>query len=459
MIGQRFPVFRPFSLFQFWLLLLFIFSTTILTVAPPSRAEQAGSSLLPPTPEQIGIPGLLSQAQREDLEKALLELADALANLGNRVNTAEAAVTELGSPRKARIVGGLTWYLEAYHGILPWPSPVDKHQEEVRASLAGGSIPGVRQIASLKIDARLADSGFHLGLRNYGFWGVDGYSTASYGVATFPRDPLSIEELYATFPWRSGDLIIGRQYFTLGPLGLLSDLSPRVDEGLSFPLELVRLDLTAGAPAFRNTLAVGRLNTEYYPNTNYVYRSDEYAALRLEKALGSWTAGFNLLASGFEMEEGASLDLSGLVLNRRLVAEIAGYTRQHGERWGVGGVARWPLWDAPPGKLDLTIGTFPPDFDPHYSAISPGNSMRFLPGHTGYDLLLTRQLPGDWRFSLEHLGLYRRLGDGIPEPVSESEIGISRSLSTALHLSLQYRRFSGDDGTFGRFRTVLSYDF
>ncbi len=458
MIRQGFPAFRPFSLLE--LLLLFIVSTTILAAAPPSRAEQAGSSLLPPTQEQIGIPGPLSQAQMEDLEKALLELTDELANLGKRVNAAEDAVTELGALQKARIGGGLAWYLEAYHGILPLPPPVDKHQEEVRASLAGGSIPGVRQIASLKIDARLADSGFHLGLRNYGFWGVDGYSTASYGIATFPRDPLSIEELYINFPWRSGDLIIGRQYFTLGPLGLLSNLSPRADEGLSFPLELVRLDLTSGAPAFRNTLAVGRLNTEYYTNTNYVYRSDEYAALRLEKVLGSWTAGINLLASGFEMEEGASVDLNGLVLNRQLVAEIAGYARQHGERWSMSGVVSWSLWDAPPDKLNLTIGTFPPDFDPHYSSISPGNSLRFLPGHTGYNLLFTRQLRGDWRFSLEYLGLYRRLSDGgIPEPESESEIGISRSLSAALHLSLQYRRFSGGDGTFGRFRTALSYDF
>ncbi|MGE5577275.1 MAG: hypothetical protein ACM3TT_08815 [Syntrophothermus sp.] len=438
----------------------------ILSITAPSQAQQT-PSVGPQGPEQPGasspfsdVPRGLTKEEMADLEELVLEFADELANLSNRANAAEAAIAELSAPRRIQISGGLTWYLEAYHGNLPF-NPADKQGEEVRAALVKGSIPGIRQIAYLQFDTGLVDSRFHLGLRNIGHWGVDGYTTASFGINTYPRDPFRIEELYVRFPWKYGNLTLGRQYFELGPLGLLTSATPRTaEEALDLSMELIRLDLGTDPPALRRTLLVGRWNTNYYTRTNYVSSADEYAALRLEKAFGSWTAGLNLLASGYETEEGASLDLSGQLGGRRFVSEIAGYARQHGERWGMGGMVQWPLWEVPQGSLKLTVGSFSPEFDPFFSMVSRQTYLRFFPGSTGYHLAFTRRLPKGWLLDLENRNLYRQAANGgIAVTLAEAQLGFSKALSNALHLALQYRYTSSDNGKYGRFQTTLVYQF
>lgn len=317
----------------------------------------------------------------------------------------------------------------SYYGALPpslpgsLPDPLLEQQQ--REIAAGADGIGVRQTTRLQIYI-LPSSGvsLKLGLHHVGWWGIDRYTSGTYGAPLFLSDPFRVDELFAALPFTAGTLYVGRQYLRFGDLGLLV-ATPIPEEIDPTPLAAVLWEsnvspVSAGSrantrvtPSFTYAVVAGRLWLQPVEEEDGVQRliAHDLIASRISKTFAITPAfmsaktyplrlGLNVLAHGVDRELGLGVD-AHLPLGGRghLNAEAAAVWPPGSPEWAVGFAGRF-LWQWPgesrastdtlhagrsaPWELEVTAGAAQAGYSPVLSELhSSGGSLPFAPGEAG----------------------------------------------------------------------------
>lgn len=409
----------------------------------------------------------------------------------------------------------------SYHGALSPSAPgtlPDLLQEAQRREIARGADGiGVQQTARLELTLYPASEvAIRLGLRGTGWWGVDRYTSGTYGAPVFLSDPLQVEELYATFPVASGQLYLGRQMLRFGPLGLLvatpshpdlepSPLAAALWEGSFWAVLAGRAAVLAEPAADPGT---GGGNADHgHGNGNGLGGSGggeasgqeggsetsgqrlvahDIVALRvtkpLERAFARQVIGLNLLLLGPDGEQGLSLDMSSERDDGSAwAAELALARRSGSPRWVGAAVGhwQWPLPAAPapvtrpelehepgPGqvpaalprlRLELTLGAINAEYAPALAELrSSGGRLPLAPGDAGGELRLRhlfRQATTDLAWG------YRGSLAAAAPPRQSLAAGITWEAAPSLRLRTAYEHWWESPGDYGRWVLEVSYGF
>ncbi|MBE3583078.1 MAG: hypothetical protein IMX01_03060 [Limnochordaceae bacterium] len=363
------------------------------------------------------------------------------------------------------IHGLFTLRADQYHGAVPLSPPgslppglADSQRREAASGQFGW---GVQQVTRLQL--RLEPMPQHelvLTLCHLGWWGVDQYTSGTYGAPAFLSDPFRVEELYASLPVRQGRIFIGRQYFQLGPMGLLA-ATPLGDEQL--PSAVTGL-LWEGPllSAWSGAAVVARLAVEPPDEAHPQARPHDLLGVRLTPPRRN--VGINLLLAGPQGEQGLSLDWDQREGLRSHSAEIAVARLPDSNRW---------VWAAA-GRSQPALASDPAPSSPssgwswQWAALDPaypvtltqlrdqGGDLPFAPGEAGWELRWDQPVrPGiaamvSWRLRLQLTG---------KPPINQLEAGWTWAAGAGLTLAGSYQHTWTSPLGYGRARVEVRYGF
>ncbi|MBE3576706.1 MAG: hypothetical protein IMX00_03340 [Limnochordales bacterium] len=404
-----------------------------------------------------------------------------------------------------RITGEIRLRGTSYHGDLPasppgtLPDPLREEQQREIDAGAGGI--GIRQTARLQLYL-YPSSGVALkvGLRHVGWWGIDRYTSGTYGAPLFLSDPFHVEELFAAIPVAAGTLYVGNQYLRFGELGLLvaTPLSQEIDptplaavlwesgvtptnagtaNRYAFALAAGRLWLQPvadddGEKRFlAHDLVAGRLSTtsafELTPIRPATAREKTYP-LRF---------GLNVLALGVDRERGLSIDAylplgeggyagleaAAIRLPDSAKLALAAAGRLFWQSPGDGQAANSTRWE-----LEFTAGGAQAGYSPLLSELrSSGGRLPFGPAEVGLQVRW-RQTRGS--FSAELGWEHRTPLAGTPAAAATGEQSPSPRQSASLRLGWKppipglsaqvgYDHWWGEGRGYGRWLLEAAYAF
>ncbi len=410
-----------------------------------------------------------------------------IGDLDNRLNQIEQELFRLNAQRSpVRASGGLAiagdWYggeLEAYIRENPgtWP-------ELDFVSLMGDGLR-LTQAVRLNLDSDYYKPVyFHLGLVNYGFWGVapGGLEMAE----SFTDGPLRVNEL--TLRWTGPEVQVtaGSQYFQLGPLGLLSSRMANAAEWVSNTviapaMPALRVDAGLGKGAGQVTAIGGKWTAHRWETaggqSNIVGNdSGDYAAGRIAWRLGSFIFGANVTQqweNGADSRRGYSADFTGAWRGRQLSGEFAGWNT------ATAAIISADLFRTQGSVYNLQLGYAGPEFAPTFSALADtrGN-LPLAAGTRGYMLSAQWDLSKFGKVQAEFSGQAGKklalagelLGSRSPKSLAladgESEsnltrlgVSFSKALSPATWINIRGDLARLDDRIFSRIRTAVDFEF
>lgn len=182
---------------------------------------------------------------------------------------------------------------------------------------------------------------------------------------------------------------LGRQRFHLGPIGLLAANPFDAIEGVRWRKEWSN---------WASDIVAARLDTSYVTHLNYVYETDGYLAVRVERPFATKVVGATWLVEGLGTERGVSLDVYGAWSgNRNWVLEVAGFEQSRTsttyEGWSLAAVGSVDLYVDERTAVSLNAGFVDNGFVPMASNLKyAGGSIGFGNDSKGIELYVSRLL-------------------------------------------------------------------
>lgn len=410
-----------------------------------------------------------------------------IGELDNRLDQIEQELFRLNAQRSpVRASGGLAiagdWYggdLEAYIRNNPggWP-------ELDFVSLLGNGLR-LTQAVRLNLDSDYYKPVyFHLGLVNYGFWGVTpgGLEMAE----SFTDGPFRVNELTLRWTGPGAQVTAGSQYFQLGPLGLLSSRMANAAEWVSNTvitpaMPALRVDAGLGKGAGQVTAIGGKWTAHRWETTGGQSRiagdyGGDYAAGRAAWRVGSFIFGANVTQqweNGGDSRKGYSADFTGVWRGRQLSGEFAGWDT------ATAAIISADLYRTQRSVYNLQLGYAGPEFAPLFSALADTHgSLPLAAGTRGYMLSAQWDLPTFGKLQAEFSGqagkgpalagglLGSRSTKSLALAGGESEsrlmrlgVSLSKALSPATWINIRGDLARLDDRIFSRVRTAVDFEF
>ncbi len=294
------------------------------------------------------------------------------------------------------------------------------------------SVLSLYQQLRVVLEARRKNLTGRLSLRNFGFWGVNDYSSGSVGIDFKTSDPPSVEEL-----WVEGGedirITVGRRYFKYGLWGLAVN---RVYQ----PIDMVEISYgNATRPSSSNKNIKGKSFFEFsagacskYENADYFiseikYEGEDFGA-GVAGAISSVSEKVKSDAGVDENEQAASLWSRARFLEGfEMSAEAGAYRRTPDESEVYPFIVQSDV--APSGDVEfcLRYGRIPDMRFPSYSSSrAPLDYIskeyigtRFSPKTEGYNGIITLKYADPFIIELEYTSL-----SGIGEDVRYNKGGV-----------------------------------
>lgn len=325
---------------------------------------------------------------------------------------------------------------------------------------------GISQDLSIGILAPVGERAqVTVGFKSSGVWGVQFPSDGSYGMTPTFAPPI-IDEAYAHYSGRAGDLTAGRIRFSLGPVGLLVN-------NVAFPLEGAVATWRRGDVTL--TGVYSRLSTQYRYGTRQISSSDDLIAVRVSGTMGPVEVGYNYLYSGLVDETGHSIDLRGRLLGHEIMGEVA-YFRpsttfgpEFNFGWVPGVLIGMNLLDSPRDRVYVSYGWLSKGFTPTFSssASSSGGSLLGLYENThGVEARFSHLYSGGGVLdvSITRLGFVdpanaraRKVADKIP--LTSFGATFRKPLGTALMGNISFERRVTETAAWGNLAAGVTFNF
>lgn len=228
----------------------------------------------------------------------------------------------------------------------------------------------------------------YLALRNFGYWGVNEYSSGSLGINYKTSDPPSIEQVFV----ESGDktkLTVGRKYFKYGIWGLAVNW-------LYSPLDLIEASFSS--EHFSSRLAAA----SRYENIDYLLASLGYKAKFLEADLNGFYSAINtatlenLQSDAIGNDMGAALSLSLFPFDFMAFKNEGAIYKKNADDKGVYPLLTSVEFDFVDFGFSCRYGRIPESRFPRYGAAQPPldfisqeyAAARFSQKTEGYNLMI-----------------------------------------------------------------------
>ncbi len=410
-----------------------------------------------------------------------------LGELDNRIDRIEQELFRLNAQQSpVRASGGLAiagdWYggdLGAYIKENPgvWP-------ELDFVSLMGKGLR-LTQAARLNLDSDYYKPVyFHLGLVNYGFWGVTpgGLEMAE----SLTGDPFRVNELTLRWTGPKVQVTAGSQYFQLGPLGLLSSRLANAAEWVSNTvitpaMPALRVDVGLGKGAGQVTAIGGKWAAHRWETNGGQSQivgdyGGDYAAGRVAWRVGSVIFGANVThqwENGGDWQRGYSADFTGAWQGRQFSGEFAGWNT------ATAAIISADLFRTQRSVYNLQLGYAGPGFTPTFSALADvRGSLPLAAGTRGYMFSAQWDFQKFGRLQAEFSGQAGKgtalagelLGSRSPQSLAlaggENEsrlmrlgVSLSKALSPAAWINVRGDLARLDDRMFSRIRTAVDFEF
>lgn len=353
---------------------------------------------------------------------------------------------------KLRLSGNIKFIPEFYHGKkMPW-------FKEEYGNIPSPSKGGINQKIDLYLRAKVDSNwGGFVKLYNSGYWGAGKYTPDVPETG----GPFYIDEAYMEFNSALTKVKGGRIRFSLGPLGILvgNELRPIP------PLEGV--EIKNGYSYIKTSNIIGRITSDYYPETLVVAGQDNFYASRISIDMKNFVVGANYLWSGLSKEKGYSLDYN--IRRLGLSGEYAGYKLSsdvniEGINWSNAyvGILSFPTIIG----LDFSFryGRLSKYFFPIYSSLyysDVGEKVDYFEeGIIGSDCKISKKFSEKVNMTLEHFGIKNRTN---LEHDNISILSFGYNPINEVNFIFEYNRWAEGERLnktkYGQFRSIISINF
>ncbi|MGE5558037.1 MAG: hypothetical protein ACM3WV_05420 [Bacillota bacterium] len=287
---------------------------------------------------------------------------------------------------------------DSYYGKLPGYSADNPQVFPKHSGL------GISQQLGLELSLLAAPAlEFYASAHSAGYWGSGLPSDGNIGMPGTSGIP-NIDQAYFRYCHPRFLLSAGRQYFSLGPFGLIADNA------------LSALDCMVVNSAIKNASFTGifaRLSTEYYYGTPYAIQDDDYYAFRFAKPFSGILLGGNILAGGLSGEQAGSLDMQFRIGKCELSAEAALYRPSVSFtgtefRWHTGIILEIVPFQNDRAYFAITAGYLEKGFTPTFSSAAfsaPDAKVKFYHNTSGLDLLYQCRIGKSSILTGEYVGI------------------------------------------------------
>lgn len=366
----------------------------------------------------------------------------AQSSLSSRLSNLEAGWGHL------RLGGEFILQGEIYHG-----RPFGSSQED-----GNRLIPGGRQDLKLNLSAQVSpELTGQFTLSHQGFWGV---SQPSDGNIDKPPliAPLLIDEAVVRYqrPNFMGDF--GRFYFTLDPMGLITDHS-------SYPIEGIALQTNLGDVYFGGYYS--RLSSFYQPGNLHITSVDDELALRIAYPQPKYLLGLTWVPTGLAKDTAVALDFSGWLGKLGLQTSLAWYRPSpdnyqeftHDGAWGF--LANLGILAEETRSLNMKVGYFEAGFTPTFSrlahAVVGNGGEPFGPNNQGIAFTYQQSIAKNWSFAgdISFLAPVDKsiMTEAGKQTMTDWSVKAIRYLSPNAFLDLGYE---SDDTALGRYGHIFT---
>lgn len=351
-----------------------------------------------------------------------------------------------------RLNGNIKLIPEFYHG-----KNMPGFKEEY-GNIPSPSKGGINQKIDLYLRAKVDSNwGGFVKLYNSGYWGAGRYTPDVPGTS----GPFYIDETYMEFNSALTKVKGGRIRFSFGPLGILvgNELRP------ISPLEGIEVKNNIGYVKTSNV--IGRITSDYYPETLIVAGQDSFYASRVFIDMKSFGLGANYLWSGLSKEKGYSLDYN--IGRLGLSGEYARYkpspdTNIEGVNWSNAyvGILSFPTIIG----LDFSFryGRLSKYFFPIYSSLyysDVGEKVDYFEeGIIGSDCKISKKFSEKVNMTLEHFEIKNRTN---LEHDNISILSFGYDPINEVNFIFEYNRWAEGERLnktkYGQFRSIISINF
>lgn len=325
-------------------------------------------------------------------------------------------------------------------------------------------IPGVRQDLKLKLGAQVSPAlSAQIVMANQGFWGVSQPSDGNYDKPPLIA-PLLIDEAVARYqrPNFLGDF--GRFYFTLDPMGLITDHS-------SYPVEGIALQTNLGNVYLGGYYS--RLNSFYQPGNLHITSTDDELALRIAFPQPKYLLGLTFVPTGLAKDAAVAADFSGWLGKIGLQTTLAWYRpspdnypeHTHDGAWGF--LTNLGILSEETQSLNMKIGYFEAGFTPTFSrlahAITGNGGEPFGPNNQGIAFTYQQLLAKNWSM-IGDISFLAPVDKSImteegKKTMTDWRVTAIRHLSSNAYLELGYESDATALGRYGNLFTNLTLRF
>jgi hypothetical protein len=330
---------------------------------------------------------------------------------------------------KNKINGEIEFDFDYYRGELP--GEVEKIYGKIPKE---SKIGGVTKLELFLKGWVFKDISVRLKLTQSGAWG------GAFGTP-YTGSGFLVEKAYVKLKHKLINLSCGRVEFSFGPFGLLVD--NREAQGLD------GIVIESNFRNFGLTSILGRITSDYYPQTSIVVGQDNFISARLHGVFKKFLLGINYLYTGLGREQGYGFDIEAEIWGRKLLLEWAWYKPSSDTL-----IFKDKGWTEPcmvvSGELfrifkinfTLRYGNISYRFIPYFSNISYYEQELGAPirGAEGYNLQISRVFKW-FGVALEHFYLISKLDR---RHYNLSVFRIFTGLPDIISARLEYLRYAKD---------------
>lgn len=342
--------------------------------------------------------------------------------------------------------GDIKLISKLYHGDLPG-------EKEYYGELPSPTRIGITQQLRLYLTGEIISPlTVFVNLIKRGDWGGESY-LGGEGTA----GPLSINEAYLRLNLKYTDIQIGKVRFSFGPLSILAGNEFDAIEAMD------GLKMETAVKGFSITSLLGRITTDYYPNTFFVAGQDNYIASRICRNLEDFKLGINYVGTGLGKDKGYGFDLSGEILKKTIIGEYARYkpssdTLIEDKGWKTAFIAGIDLFNWKGVNCHLRYGDIDRYFFPYYTHLASSDArLNYGSDTKGWDITFSKRFPW-FQIDLEHLYFIEKSEDKV---FNTSIVGVGTILLKRINLLFEYYRLDNEeqDSKYGEYKLTSSVEF